>query len=291
MTDPRTYAGAHTGSNLSPDGFCDGEGCGCNAVVPARHVGPVVLLDDDETWGGGGRVLFAVPIDVREEAEAGDDHAIARWADAHPDFAVDLDRIAPPYSYAPERDGDPIVCPGCETPEATPPMHNLTPNICDVAIEIDRVIGSAGSYCDGCGCHLADEPHEEECSRGFDLATLRRIIGEPVADAPLIVVTIRGGMVEAIDNVPPGAIVEVRDFDVEQVDPSALVTDHEGRAHIVTIYRDSIPVPVASAADAFEAARLLAAAYDAGEESGGSMEWEDIDSAHAAARRFVEANG
>ena len=290
MTDPRTYAGTHTGSNPSPDGYCDDEHCGCNAVVPARHVGPVVLLDDDATWGGGGRVLFDVPIDVREEAEAGDDHAIARWADAHPDFAVDLDRIAPPYSYAPERDGDPIVCPGCETPEATPAMHNIEPGVCSVAIDIDRVIGSAGSYCDGCGCHLADEPHEEECSRGIDLATLRRIIGEPVEDAPLIVVTIRGGMVESIHNIPPGAVLEVRDYDVEQVDPSALVTDAEGREHSLAIHYGSGVVPrMASAADAFEAAHELCGAYDAAEESG-SVEWEAVNDAQAAARRFVDTN-
>ena len=220
MTDPRTYAGAHTGSNPSPDGFCDDPGCGCNA----------------------------------ESAPA-------------------------------------IVCPGCENAEATPPMHNLEPGVCNVAIDIDRVIGSAGSYCDGCGCHLADEPHEEECDRGIDLATLRRIIGEPVEDAPLIVVTIRGGMVESIDNIPPGAVLEVRDYDVEQVDPAALVTDAEGREHSLAIhYGSGIVTRVASATDAFEAARLLAAAYDAGEESGGSMEWDDIDSARVVARRFVDAN-
>ena len=216
MTDPRTYAGTHTGAHPSPDGFCDDEGCGCN--------------------------------------------------------------VAPP-----------IVCPGCEHPEATPPMHNLAPGVCNVAIEIDRVIGSAGSYCDSCGAHDADEEHDEYCEGGIDLAALRRIIGKPVEDAPPIVVTIRGGLVESIDNVPLGAIVEVRDFDVEQMDPAVLVTDHEGRAHFVTIYRDSIPVPVASAADAFEAARLLVAGYDEAEESG-SVEWEAVNNAQAAARRFVDAN-
>ena len=88
MTDPRTYAGAHTGSNPSPDGFCGDEHCGCNVEPPARHVGPVVLLDDDETWGGEGRLLFDVPTDVREIAEAGGDRAIARLADAHPEDAT-----------------------------------------------------------------------------------------------------------------------------------------------------------------------------------------------------------
>ena len=183
----------------------------------------------------------------------------------------------------------PIVCPGCEHPEATPPMHNLAPGVCNVAIEIDRVIGSAGSYCDSCGAHDADEEHDEYCEGGIDFAALRRIIGEPVEDASPIVVTIRGGLVESIENVPPGAIVEVRDYDIDDVDPALYVTDREGRQHSLAIYRDSIPVQVSSAADAFEAARLLVAAYDEAEESG-QVEWDAVNDAQAAARRFVDAN-
>ena len=37
---------------------------------------------------------------------------------------------------------------------------------------------TAGEYCDGCGCHLAEEAHEDGCGRRVDLAGLRDAIAK-----------------------------------------------------------------------------------------------------------------
>jgi hypothetical protein len=81
--------------------------------------------------------------------------------------------------------------------------------------------------------------------------------------AKTIRIEIRGGVAELVGDIPPGVRVELRDFDNSH-DPEPEI--HEGSDHVED-----------------DPAALLVHAYAKAGDSG-SVEWEDINAAHNAAR-------
>ena len=46
-----------------------------------------------------------------------------------------------------------------------------------------------------------------------------------------IIVRVEGGMVQSVEGIPPGVIVEVRDYDTDGLDDEELETDDDGIPH------------------------------------------------------------
>lgn len=54
---------------------------------------PNVVLIEDDTWSLAGKFIMDVPDEVIEQAEHGDDRAIAEWAHLNPRNVVFLDKL------------------------------------------------------------------------------------------------------------------------------------------------------------------------------------------------------
>jgi hypothetical protein len=101
----------------------------------------------------------------------------------------------------------------------------------------------------------------------------------PAASAGPVVVTVEGGVVQNVDNVPPGVTVEVHDYDLQGDEETGLATDADGNRYRLGTYAGDD-----AAADPAQAAQpgLLAAAR------GVIANWEHGDLA-AAVRELAAA--
>ena len=50
-------------------------------------------------------------------------------------------------------------------------------------------------------------------------------------EQPRIIVTVSGGVVQNVEGVPPGVVVEVRDYDVMGCDEEDLIKDENGELY------------------------------------------------------------
>jgi len=51
-----------------------------------------------------------------------------------------------------------------------------------------------------------------------------------------IIITVDGGIIENIENVPEGVVVEVRDFDTEGIDDDSKISVIDGKEAVVTLW-------------------------------------------------------
>lgn len=58
----------------------------------------------------------------------------------------------------------------------------------------------------------------------------------PFTPRPAIVVTIEGGLVQNIEQIPLGIIIEIHDYDTDGADEDALQTDSEGKKFALITY-------------------------------------------------------
>ncbi|GMU20581.1 MAG: hypothetical protein AMXMBFR13_06780 [Phycisphaerae bacterium] len=57
-----------------------------------------------------------------------------------------------------------------------------------------------------------------------------------------ILVTVEGGLIQAIDNIPPDVVVKVMDFDTEGVDEQYLSEKDRGEKCVISTWGDETPV-------------------------------------------------
>jgi hypothetical protein len=65
--------------------------------------------------------------------------------------------------------------------------------------------------------------------------------GEPAKAVPQkqILITMDGGVIQDINDIPPGVQVVVRDYDIEDVDSAELTADENGDEYIESVYNES----------------------------------------------------
>lgn len=56
---------------------------------------------------------------------------------------------------------------------------------------------------------------------------------------PPVIITVEGGVIQSINNIPPGIVIQVRDFDTEGCHGTAMRYNDTGEAYIVSEWRNN----------------------------------------------------
>jgi hypothetical protein len=56
------------------------------------------------------------------------------------------------------------------------------------------------------------------------------------SDQHAIVITVEGGVIQSIENIPPGVRIVVRDYDVDGTERAGLVEDENGEQFVESIW-------------------------------------------------------
>lgn len=59
-----------------------------------------------------------------------------------------------------------------------------------------------------------------------------------------IIISVEGGVIQNIGNIPDGVAVEVRDYDIDGVDPDRLSITPDGEAVVSVWMSDGVPKPI-----------------------------------------------